>query len=84
MILEALLRLFLSIADTLVSLIPTVTLPDGLLSGISDVTYVTSQFGYFLPIGTLMICLTFIFLLDNIKFVINLFNFIVRKIPTIS
>ena len=84
MILEGLIRLFFGIIDLVISLIPKVELPSGVSAGISDLSYLISFATYFIPVGTILSCITLIFLIDNIKFLVSIFNWIISKIPTIS
>lgn len=84
MILELLIRLFFGIVDLVISLIPQVELPAGVTEGISDLSYLFSFATYFIPVGTVLGCITLIFLIDNIKFLVSIFNWIISKIPTIS
>lgn len=84
MILELLIRLFFGIVNMILALIPSVTLPTGFEGMFADVAYLFSFGTYFLPVGTIVTCLTLIFLVDNIKFIMSIINWIIAKIPTIS
>ena len=84
MILEGLIRLFFGLVDLVISLIPKITLPDNLSGMLADVTYLFSFATYFLPVGTITACLGIIFMVDNVKFLMSIFNWIISKIPTIS
>lgn len=84
MIIELLLKFLFSIVETLIDLIPTITLPESFVNGLSDCAYLISVMSYFLPLKTIALCLSVIFILQNAKFFVSIFNFIVRKIPGIS
>lgn len=84
MILEGIVRLFFGLANMLLSLIPKIEAPEGLMALAGDATVLFSFAAYFLPIPTIMICLTTIFVIDNIKLIVSIFNWIISKIPTIS
>ena len=84
MILKLLITLFFGLASFLLNLIPKVELPEGFTSLFGDVSYFISFGSYFLPIPTILICLAVIFIVDNIKLLVSIFNWIISKIPTIS
>lgn len=84
MILEMLLRLVFGVVETLINLIPTITIPQPFLDAFGDVAELISYMAYFLPLKTVGICLTVIFVLQNAKFFISVFNFVIRKIPGIN
>lgn len=84
MILEGIIKLFLGMVNGLMSIIPTIKLPDGFLALLGDVNYIFSLAAYFLPIPTILICVSVILIIDNIKFLMSIFNWIISKIPTIN
>lgn len=84
MILEILVDIFFGLLDLILSLIPNITVPSGFLSGISQLASVFGYIDTFVPISTLVACLTLITIVDNAGFIIKLFNFIIRKIPGLS
>lgn len=84
MILELLIRLFFGLGNMLLSLIPTISLPDGFFNVIADISYFFSMANYFLPVQTILICFSIIFLVDNIKLIMSILNWLISKIPTIS
>lgn len=84
MILEGIVRLFFGLANMLLSFIPKIEAPEGLLSLAGDAAALFSYASYFLPLPTIAICLTTIFVIDNIKLIVSIFNWIISKIPTIS
>lgn len=84
MILEGLIRLFFGLINMVIALIPEMKMPDSFGSMLADVTYLFSFATYFLPVGTILSCLGLIFLVDNVKFLMSIFNWIISKIPTIS
>ncbi|MEK5234096.1 hypothetical protein MHB42_20620 [Lysinibacillus sp. FSL K6-0232] len=84
MILELVIRLFFGIVTLLLSLIPKIELPQNFLSFMGDASYLISFASYFLPIPTILACIAVIFVVDNIKLLMSIFNWIISKIPTIS
>lgn len=84
MIVQLLLELIFGFVKTLINLIPTLSVPVGFSAAVTDVTYLISIVAYFLPLGTITICLSLIFVIQNAKLFISLFNFVIRKIPGIS
>lgn len=84
MLVEALLKLVFGLVDLLVSLIPTIELPDEFLLGMEDVAAFVAQLSYVLPVDTFLLCLSVIFILQNARLFVSVFNFIIRKIPTIN
>lgn len=66
----------------MVDAIPTIDLDFDVTVG--AIEPITSAISVFLPVKTIATCLTIVFLLDNSKFIISIFNFIVRKIPGIN
>lgn len=84
MILELLINLFFGIVKLLLSLIPKIELPQGFIGFFGDASYLISFASYFLPISTILACIGVIFIVDNIKLLMSIFNWIISKIPTIS
>lgn len=68
----------------LLNAIPTIELSPDFLDSISSVTVFTNAFAYFLPMKTIMLCLTIFFTLSNARLAFSVFNFIIRKIPGIN
>lgn len=84
MILQLLFELFFGIANLFLDLIPTITLPDGFINMLESVSNLFSLVNYFLPVSTILVCLGVIFLVDNIKLIMSVLNWLISKIPTIS
>lgn len=84
MILELLIRLFFGLINLIIAMLPQIKMPDGLSGMLADATFLFSFATYFLPVGTILSCLGFIFLVDNVKFLMSVFNWIISKIPGIS
>lgn len=84
MIIEGLIKLLFGVVNMLLSLIPKIELPDGFISLFDDSVYLLSFATYFLPVQTILTCLTVIFIVDNVKLFVSIFNWIISKIPTIS
>lgn len=83
MILEGLVRLFLGLVSVVVNLIPDIDFSID-LSIANSLNSVISLFDTFIMLGPVMASFAFTFVIDNIGFVVRIFNFIIRKIPTIS
>lgn len=84
MILEALLKLIFGLVDLLVAAIPTIELPQEFFLGMEDVTAFVAELSYVLPVNTFLMCLSVIFILQNARLLVSIFNFIIRKIPTVN
>lgn len=84
MITQLLISFVFGIINVLINLIPTITLPTGFLSAMTDVSFFMAQIAYVIPVNTLLLCLSVVFVLHNAKFIVSIFNFIVRKIPGIN
>lgn len=82
MILEALLRMVFGLLETMINIIPVIDLSFDIRLGALEP--VLKYLGYVLPMTDVMICLTVFLVLDNAKFFIQIFNFIIRKIPGLS
>lgn len=83
MVLELLVDILFGLIDLIVSLIPDIDLSLDL----SPLTAVTVYFGYldnFLDMTAVLSALGLVFLIINAGFIVRIFNFIVRKIPSIS
>lgn len=84
MIIQILFELILGLVGTAFSAIPTIEFPADFVNGLDSFKGIMQSASAFLPFQTFIICLTVIFAIDNIKFLISIFNFIIRKIPTIG
>lgn len=84
MLVEALLRLVFGLVDLLIAAIPTIELPQEFFLGMEDVAAFVAQLSYVLPVNTFLMCLSVIFILQNARLFVSIFNFIIRKIPTVN
>lgn len=84
MILEMLISLIFGIVEILVSIIPDIQLSDGFMNAMGSVSTVVGYMSYVLPMGTMALCVGVFITLNNIKFIIGIFNFVIRKIPFIN
>lgn len=84
MILELLMRFIFGLVSLLLALIPKIELPQSFLGFFDDALYLLSFATYFLPVPTILACISVIFIVDNAKLFISIFNWIISKIPTIS
>lgn len=84
MLIESLLGVVFGLIDFLISLIPTIELPDEFFSSLDDLASLVSGMSYVLPVDTFLMCLSVIFILQSARLFVSIFNFIVRKIPNID
>lgn len=83
MLLELLVDILFGLIDLIVSLIPDIDISLDL----GPISAVTIYFGYldnFLNMTAVLLALGLVFIIINAGFIVRIFNFIVRKIPTIS
>jgi len=67
-----------------VSIIPTITVPSGVSSGIEYFFSILGTLGFILPLTAIGTCLTIILSVYILKFTISSTSYVARKIPTIS
>lgn len=83
MIIEAFFKLLFGFADIMLSLLPeiklNIDLPD--TSGFKNMLGLAD---YFFPIGTLIAAVGVIVAIQNIQFILKIFNWIIKKIPFIN
>ena len=84
MILEMFISLIFGLVGMLVAIIPDIQLSDGFMNGMGSVSTVVGYMAYVLPMGVMSACVGVFITLSNIKFIIGIFNFVVRKIPFIG
>lgn len=82
MIIELLFELIFGLVDLILSLIPTIDLNFSM----PDTTFFREMLGladYFFPVGTMISCIAVIIAVQNISFILKIFNYIYKKIPFI-
>lgn len=82
MIIELLFELIFGLVDLILSLIPTIDLNFSM----PDTTFFREMLGladYFFPVGTMISCIGVIIAVQNISFILKIFNYIYKKIPFI-
>lgn len=82
MILELLFELVFGLIDLILGLIPTIDLNFSM----PDTTFFREMLGlsdYFFPVGTMISCIGVIIAVQNISFILKIFNYIYKKIPFI-
>lgn len=84
MILEMIISLVFGVVELLVAMIPDINLSGGFMNGVGQVSVVVDYMSYVLPMGTMALCVGVFITLSNIKFIIGIFNFVIRKIPFIN
>lgn len=84
MLLDLIVALFVGIAQALLSAVPEVNFNPTFLAGFDKVGYLFEMMSYFVPMDIFFACLSVFFLLHNITLIISIFNWVIRKIPTIS
>lgn len=83
MIIELLFKLIIGAVDILISIIPTIEFDFNL----PDTTAFREMLGlavYFFPVGTLIIALGVLIAVQNVQFILKIFNFVYKKIPFIG
>lgn len=83
MIIELLFKLIFGAVDLLISLIPEIKFNISL----PDTTAFREMLGlanYFFPIGTLIAALGVLIAVQNVQFILKIFNFVYKKIPFIG
>lgn len=84
MLIELLVTIFTGLAQAILSAVPQVTFPSSFLSGFEKVGFLFEMMSYLIPMDIFFACLSLFFLLHNITLIIAIFNWVIRKIPTIS
>ncbi|MBM7709601.1 hypothetical protein [Enterococcus lemanii] len=82
MIIELLTGLIFGLVDLLLSVVPSVEINFSM----PDTTFFREMLGladYFFPVGTMIACISVIISVQNINFILKIFNFIYKKIPFI-
>ena len=81
-------ELFLSLVKSLVlgtlSIIPVLSVPNGLLDFVAGFVELLVEVSIFLPVGVILLCIGWFIALYNLNFLMSIVNWIIRKIPTIS
>lgn len=84
MITEVLVSLLFGIINSLVGLFPIVAIPGAIIGGIAGFAELMVKICSFMPVGAFVVCVGWMFVLYNFKFVMSLLNWVIRKIPSIS
>lgn len=84
MITEVLFSLLFGIINSLVSFFPLITIPSAIIGGIAGFSELMVKICSFMPVGAFVVCVGWMFVLYNFKFVMSLINWVIRKIPSIS
>ncbi len=84
MISQTLLLLFFGLIHALISIVPSFSIPSGMVSAISDVFSLIATAGYFLPLGTFISVMSIMLAVYNIQIIWGLIHWVLRKIPGIS
>lgn len=82
MIIELLTGLIFGLVDLFLSVVPSVEINFSM----PDTTFFREMLGladYFFPVGTMIACIAVIISVQNINFILKIFNFIYKKIPFI-
>lgn len=84
MILQLLFDLVFGFITLLIDMIPSINLMSFINFDLSQISEYISLAGYFVPLPTILTCITIIMVLDNAQFFIGIFNWVIRKIPSIN
>lgn len=76
--------IFFGLINLLIGLIPDITFAGSLTAGLASVADLFAYVDNFVPISAIVTCVSITLIVDNISFVVKVFNFIIRKIPGIS
>ena len=83
MIIELLFKLIFGVVDLLISLIPEIKF-DISLPNTTAFREMLGLANYFFPIGTLISALGVLIAVQNVQFILKIFNFVYKKIPFIG
>jgi len=83
MLLSLLVDILFGLIDLIINLIPDIDISLD-LSALSSVTIFFGYLDNFIDMKAVISSLGLVFLIINAGFIVRIFNFIVRKIPTIS
>lgn len=84
MIIEFFLNGIYSVVESVFNLLPVITLPSGLSSALGTFFSALSSAGYFVPLSDVAIVSAFLFLMYKLEVVIDIFHWVIRKIPGVS
>lgn len=84
MIIERILQIFFDLINWIFSLIPSLSLPSGMLSSFSNIYGYIISVNYFLPLTTLGICIAFMLAVKNMTLIWHMLQWVIRKIPGVS
>lgn len=84
MITELLLSLVKTIVLATLSIVPALSIPDGLLGSVAGFIELLFEASIFLPVGVIILCIGWFIALYNLNFLMSIVNWVIRKIPTIS
>lgn len=83
-IVEIILNPIFWLVDSVLSVIPSFSLPSSASDAINSGFVLLGGVGYFLPLGTISACVVLMFSFYAIKFGVHIFNFLIRKVPAIK
>jgi hypothetical protein len=75
---------FFAIANWVVSLLPTVAAPPGMVTAISSTYGIIRSLGLFIPLDVFFSVISIVFSVYALQFFVSAANWVIRKIPTIS
>lgn len=85
MLLELIVNLFFGLATFIIDLLPDMNLGgSNFFLALGNVYDVMDGASYLIPFGTFSLCMGVFFVLNNMTFVLSIFNWIIRKIPGVS
>lgn len=84
MITQIILFPFFALVKAFLVLIPVISVPSGFILGFDTFFTVLATAGYFLPLNTISILLSFFIIWYGFVFVVSGVNWIIGKIPTLS
>ena len=84
MILEFIISIFFGIVKALLFLVPSFEFPSPVISAFDTIFSLIAGIGYFVPLGHLSFVLVTMFLVYNIKVVMDILTWVIKKIPFIN
>lgn len=84
MISEFILTILFGLIIGFINLMPSFSLPSGLIPGVQTFFSLVNGIGYFFPLDTFVIVVSSMIILYNIKVVVDIIGFVISKIPGIS
>lgn len=83
-IIEIILNPIFWLVSSILSVIPSFSLPASATNALNSGFALLGAVGYFLPLGAISASIVLMFSFYAIKFGIHIFNFLIRKVPAVK